>query len=92
MISGSICYAAWISESDLAVALAINRLLFFTKPHLCDRLFNNKNQTLIIFIVALIHAFIVQISTDVLTFNSIYGAYFFNPHHGYPQPDYKVSD
>uniref|UniRef100_A0AC35FGM4 Uncharacterized protein n=1 Tax=Panagrolaimus sp. PS1159 TaxID=55785 RepID=A0AC35FGM4_9BILA len=91
LIAGFFAYAAWLSESDLAIILAFNRCLFMLYPHKCEQLF--KNSRIYYWIVAALgHAFIVCITTGPLTYNSLYGVWLFNPHFGYPQPDFEFGN
>uniref|UniRef100_A0AC35FTH3 Vomeronasal type-1 receptor n=1 Tax=Panagrolaimus sp. PS1159 TaxID=55785 RepID=A0AC35FTH3_9BILA len=84
LCAGTIAFAAWLMECDLALLLAIDRCLGMINRKLCDQIFTGKRIYLLIGISA-VYSFIIAFCTDTMTFNSLYGVWLVNPHMGYPE-------
>ena len=89
LVTGFLAYSAWLAESNLAVMLALNRCLNMLNPKACDDLFKGRRAYVWI-LVGIGHALIVSSVTGPLTYSALYGVWLFNPHFGYPQPDFEV--
>ena len=88
--AGTIAFAAWLAESDLAVLLALDRCLNMINPKIDKAVFGGF-KTYFWVGGALVHSILVAVCTDTMTFNSMAGVWLLNPHTGYPDTGHDVS-
>ncbi|KAI1701282.1 serpentine type 7TM GPCR chemoreceptor srt domain-containing protein [Ditylenchus destructor] len=80
--SGSYGYFCWITETTMAIFLALNRCCEILSPNIARYLFHGQLPWLWM-IVLMMYGLYFAIFTKPVMFNGIYMAWFNNPHVGY---------